>query len=299
MIKYQKLYLIVAVLILLICLYNLALFLYNISRVPIYFSFSNTRLLANYLPLLLGIPGSIIFLSSGFKRSGLLGLFMCIQIASFPFWLLYQASYFNMTSRFAYFRPNTQLLIIANLVIGLLMAVCCVLGLWLIRKEKMAKLSYLEIGQERKGHFVPASGSLRLANRVIDAAVIAFIFISRILPLLQITHHDRFEGLWDAYLFELPVTILYYLLFESIFNTTGGKCATNTVIVNAWGNRPNFGQHLGRTICRFIPFEAFSFLGPGARGWHDTITATYVVNSMNRSDTANHEITFDAENKTN
>ena len=77
-----------------------------------------------------------------------------------------------------------------------------------------------------------------------------------------------------------------------MFNTTPGKCATNTVIVNEAGNRPNFGQILGRTFARLIPFDALSFFS--ARGWHDSLSGTYVVSAAN-NETATDEITLDAE----
>ena len=41
------------------------------------------------------------------------------------------------------------------------------------------------------------------------------------------------------------------------------------------GTKPRFGQVIGRTLCRFVPFEAFSFFGE--RGWHDKIPKTRVV----------------------
>ncbi|CAN0592803.1 unnamed protein product, partial [Laminaria digitata] len=34
---------------------------------------------------------------------------------------------------------------------------------------------------------------------------------------------------------------------------------------------------LGRTAARFVPFEAFSFLGGDATGWHDRWSNTRVV----------------------
>ena len=40
--------------------------------------------------------------------------------------------------------------------------------------------------------------------------------------------------------------------------------------------RPTYGQILGRTFSRFVPFEAFSFL-PSPVGWHDRWSGTRVV----------------------
>ena len=76
---------------------------------------------------------------------------------------------------------------------------------------------------------------------------------------------------------ELPFLILYYLFFESIFQSTPGKALTNTIVVNDNGQRPRFIQLLGRTFGRLIPFDALSFFGNDARGWHDSLPGTYVV----------------------
>jgi uncharacterized RDD family membrane protein YckC len=52
---------------------------------------------------------------------------------------------------------------------------------------------------------------------------------------------------------------------------------TGCKVVNEKGGRPSFGQILGRTFARLIPFEAFSFLGTTGRGLHDSVAKTFVV----------------------
>jgi len=73
----------------------------------------------------------------------------------------------------------------------------------------------------------------------------------------------------------LSIFFIYYLFFEGIWARTPGKWLLGTVVVNESGLRPSFGQVLGRTACRFIPFEPFSFFG--TLGWHDSIPKTRVV----------------------
>ena len=73
---------------------------------------------------------------------------------------------------------------------------------------------------------------------------------------------------------------LYFVFFESIFQRSPGKFATGTKVIDQAGGAPTFGQIVGRSACRFIPFEAFSFLfGDSARvvGWHDKLSGTRVV----------------------
>jgi uncharacterized RDD family membrane protein YckC len=48
-------------------------------------------------------------------------------------------------------------------------------------------------------------------------------------------------------------------------------------VVKKDGSKPDIKTFLIRTLCRFIPLEPFSFLGAFPRGWHDTLSETYVV----------------------
>ena len=78
-----------------------------------------------------------------------------------------------------------------------------------------------------------------------------------------------------SFLFGLPIVIAYYLIFEGLLGRTPGKFVFGTAVVDEEGSSPSFKQVLGRTLARFIPFEAFSFLGK--RGWHDSLSGTHVV----------------------
>lgn len=75
--------------------------------------------------------------------------------------------------------------------------------------------------------------------------------------------------------------LTFYCFFEGIWARTPGKLAFGTAVVNLQGEKPSFPQIIGRTLCRFIPFEAFSFLGDGD-GWHDSIPKTQVVRVRGR-----------------
>jgi uncharacterized RDD family membrane protein YckC len=77
------------------------------------------------------------------------------------------------------------------------------------------------------------------------------------------------------FVFGIPVFFGYYAFFEGIWARTPGKWLFGTVVVSEAGHKPTIGQVLGRTACRFIPFEAFSFFGTS--GWHDSIPKTRVV----------------------
>lgn len=72
---------------------------------------------------------------------------------------------------------------------------------------------------------------------------------------------------------------VYYFIMEYAFGRTVGKFILGTVVVREDDlEKISIGQALGRSISRFVPFEAFSFLG-SVRGWHDYWTNTIVVDA--------------------
>lgn len=80
------------------------------------------------------------------------------------------------------------------------------------------------------------------------------------------------------YLLGFILGVVYYTLIE--FSTGGrsiGKYITKTKIITLDGEKPVFKQYLIRSLCRFIPLEAFSFFGTTDAGWHDSISKTRVV----------------------
>jgi uncharacterized RDD family membrane protein YckC len=119
------------------------------------------------------------------------------------------------------------------------------------------------------------SGWARFGHYLLDLIIIYVInfvlgiFIGLLAPhLLEI--NDIF---WN--IISMLLTVMYYFAFESTIQTTIGKLATNSVVVDEYGNKPSNSQLIGRSFARIIPFEAFSCLG--YRGWHDTLSKTYVV----------------------
>jgi|GEM_PF-663845 len=75
----------------------------------------------------------------------------------------------------------------------------------------------------------------------------------------------------------LSYVFLYYFIFESLCQRTPGKLITGTKVIDIDGRKPTLGAIAIRTLIRFIPFEAFSFPGKKAYGWHDRWSETYVV----------------------
>lgn len=137
--------------------------------------------------------------------------------------------------------------------------------------------------------YAPASQGQRFANYLIDqVATIGLIFLLAFL-IGALDAMGIMEGVADRLFGEdsgltdnligILVGLTYYMVFEGLWGRTLGKLVTGTAAVNAkTGGRIGFGALLGRTLARFVPFEAFSFLGAEASGWHDKWSGTKVVN---------------------
>ncbi|MFA9187033.1 RDD family protein [Flavobacterium sp. FBOR7N2.3] len=73
------------------------------------------------------------------------------------------------------------------------------------------------------------------------------------------------------------VAFLYYYITEVYFSRTIAKLLTRTIVVNTDGTKPSKRIVFIRTCCRFIPFEAFTFLRKNGLGLHDEYSKTFVV----------------------
>jgi len=73
-------------------------------------------------------------------------------------------------------------------------------------------------------------------------------------------------------------TLLYYTVFEAVTNGKSlGKYITKTRAVKEDASPIGFSGAVLRSLCRIIPFEAFSYLGNDAIGWHDEFSGTLVI----------------------
>jgi len=123
-----------------------------------------------------------------------------------------------------------------------------------------------------------ASQGKRFLNLIIDTfGYYALSFVAGFVMALTGTETilDGVGGL----LFGVVVNLVYFVTQEAVFGRTLGKLVTGTKVVNLDGQSPSFGQVVGRTFARIIPFEAFSFFGGKGYpvGWHDSLSKTRVV----------------------
>lgn len=73
----------------------------------------------------------------------------------------------------------------------------------------------------------------------------------------------------------LVIRPAYYIIFEGSSQATISKMILGRVVVNEYGEKPTWGQIVGRSYSRIVPFEPFSCLG--TLGWHDTWSNTFVL----------------------
>ncbi|MGY4514974.1 RDD family protein [Lysobacter sp. HA18] len=117
----------------------------------------------------------------------------------------------------------------------------------------------------------------RFLTMLIDYVVYYVMVMLVMIPVMVVGGQDAVQG-GRAYAVSIPVFVLYWTLFEALFGRTVGKFICGTRVVTEAGTGPSFGQALGRTLSRMIPFEAFSVLfSEDATGWHDSIAKTKVV----------------------
>ncbi|MBM1108024.1 RDD family protein [Aurantibacter crassamenti] len=136
-----------------------------------------------------------------------------------------------------------------------------------------------------------ASSGQRFANYIIDFIcmllfIVVFSFmLGVILALVSPESLSFFEG--ENKLLEYAIGIIagiiYYSLLEGISGQSIGKVITKTKVGTETGEKPNFSTILLRSVCRYIPFEAFSFFGSDSIGWHDSISKTRVVVLSNKA----------------
>ena len=132
-----------------------------------------------------------------------------------------------------------------------------------------------------------ASKGSRILNYILDIIFIMCLIFALAFILAILAGLFQWNGilLWLSDMGDLSgqvvfigVTIFYYTITEGFLGRSLAKLITGTIVVNENGEKPSFGTFLKRSLCRLIPFEAFSFFGDSGRGWHDTISDTYVVN---------------------
>jgi uncharacterized RDD family membrane protein YckC len=123
-----------------------------------------------------------------------------------------------------------------------------------------------------------ASRGRRLANSLLDSVgyVVVSMALGFIGAVVNLTFNVDVLGFLGP-LFGIGVLLIYYIVSEALFGRTLGKLVTGTRVVAESGGPAKLWQVVLRTLYRFVPFEALSFLSKRRPGWHDRWSKTRVV----------------------
>lgn len=131
-----------------------------------------------------------------------------------------------------------------------------------------------------------ATQGQRIANFLIDIVarlILMFVFGIVLALIGGLTDNPSFISFFEnmdritEILVEAVFIFIYYSIFEIATGRTLGKYITKTIVVDEYGDEAFSADIFKRSLCRLIPFDAFSFLGASGRGWHDSLSNTYVV----------------------
>ncbi|HTH83568.1 MAG TPA: RDD family protein [Mucilaginibacter sp.] len=158
-------------------------------------------------------------------------------------------------------------------------------GLTYCKVEKSLDIDTNVYGDVVSETYVSASLGKRFMNLLVDVMICILIFSPFILSLVSSNHFDNIlmklqAATNDKIALFVVVGVcrsLYYMFFELLLGATPGKLLTETRVIMHDGSHPSFKVISGRTVARFVPFEAFSAFD-GARPWHDRWSGTAVVN---------------------
>ncbi|HEU0064362.1 MAG TPA: RDD family protein [Flavisolibacter sp.] len=139
-------------------------------------------------------------------------------------------------------------------------------------------------------HYIDASTGQRFLNLLLDTLVLRYLFaypfgiaLGYLLLLLSaesvlnaLALRSGMEYYFFLYLLGSLMYIIYYTFCEKVFRGyTLGKLITGTRAIRNDGKELTFKDALLRSLCRVVPFEAFS--GFAVIPWHDRWTGTVVV----------------------
>jgi len=125
---------------------------------------------------------------------------------------------------------------------------------------------------------VIASRWERLGNALVDMMALIFVNSLGQLAFLFAFHDvDLFRNSYlPSWVGGIMLGLVYFIISETVFSRTLGKWVTGTKVVDESGGRPTLRQITIRSLARYIPFEALTFLA-NPRGMHDRLSDTRVI----------------------
>jgi len=140
---------------------------------------------------------------------------------------------------------------------------------------------------ERVNYNVNAGNWRRFFNYIVDLIsfyvfIIVLSFIFGLIFMILDVNFDETASVIDksplSYVISFVLATIFYTFMEYLTKGRSvGKFLTKTKVVNVDGSLPTLKSFFIRSLCRFIPFEPFSFFSSKGYGWHDDYSGTRVV----------------------
>lgn len=136
--------------------------------------------------------------------------------------------------------------------------------------------------------FTHVSRWKRLFNFLADWLTLVLIFAPSLKGIIDLMRHsdslaplntDDVMARLIIWVLAALLQVLYYMVYEGVFQATPGKFLTGTRVVNADGSKPAAGNIAKRTFSRLVPFESISVLAN--QSWHDNWSDTHIINEKN------------------
>ncbi|MFC6268991.1 RDD family protein [Frigoriflavimonas asaccharolytica] len=251
------------------------------------YSFVNVYNIIFYILLFFG---SMFFYYSEGKETRLLKFFYSVLLCSSIFWIIrtiLQKIFFplaldTLEGSISVYYFNVILSFILNC--GYIF-----IGYWFLKLLSQNSILNKVVHENSNTiNFTITKKIQRLFHLIMDTIILLFLFfiIADFFQLYSnINENNPFSeverSIPSAIGFGIFITIIYYIFFETIFGATPGKFLTSSRVLNSKAELPNMKVIIIRTFCRQIPFDSFSFLAK--RGWHDSISETYVVKENNEN----------------
>ena len=154
------------------------------------------------------------------------------------------------------------------------------------RYEEDARLKEQQVSKDLQNGMTNkiSSQGTRFANFLLDFLfLLLFNFLGAfvLVFILSLFSPQLFQALDSnrplIFFLVFGVNLFYYTILEYASGRSLAKYITKTKVVTEKGENPGFQAIVIRSLCRFIPFDALSFLGGEESGWHDRISGTRVI----------------------
>lgn len=209
-------------------------------------------------------------------------------LLSIPF-IIARLSVYNESGTSLTAKDFNPMIYLLYRLIGVLLFFVAYKALAFFKKESALELSVeQDINGQQKEYLLPATKGQRLVNHLVDNVLIIIYMITTLkaafnFPLLYhfLEDTEQFLGRELAFItFFLTARFLYFFVFEALCAASPGKMLTQTRVSDISGHKAGIVSILKRTLCRFIPLEAFTFLT--GTNLHDQLSDTYVIREQQK-----------------